>query len=335
MSQSFETSQSAKGNPAQETEKFRHPDITAKGEPRASVPLVALETLWINTGSLCNITCRHCFMESSPRNDSLAYVTLEEARALYDEIAQLRLPTRQIGFTGGEPFLNRDFLPMVAEALARGFSVLILTNAMRPLQRPRVQAGLMELKERFGDRLALRVSLDHYTQARHESERGVGSWAMTVAGIDWLVAHGFSVAIAGRTRWGEPETATREGYAQLFAERGWPLTARDPAQLVLFPEMDETADVPEITTACWGILGVRPDAMMCATSRMVVKRKGADHLTVLPCTLLPYAAAFEMGHSLAEAAKAHGGMFHKGAVKLCHPHCAKFCVLGGGSCSIA
>jgi len=26
-------------------------------------------------------------------------------------------------------------------------------------------------------------------------------------------------------------------------------------------------------------------------------------------------------------------MFDNGAVKLCHPHCAKFCVLGGGSCS--
>jgi hypothetical protein len=26
-------------------------------------------------------------------------------------------------------------------------------------------------------------------------------------------------------------------------------------------------------------------------------------------------------------------MFEHGAVKLCHPHCAKFCVLGGGSCS--
>jgi len=26
-------------------------------------------------------------------------------------------------------------------------------------------------------------------------------------------------------------------------------------------------------------------------------------------------------------------MFAGGAVKLCHPNCSKFCVLGGGSCS--
>jgi hypothetical protein len=73
--------------------------------------------------------------------------------------------------------------------------------------------------------------------------------------------------------------------------------------------------------------------MMCATSRMVVKRRGAARPVVLPCTLLPYDEAFEMGATFAEAAAADGGMFDKGAVRLCHPNCAKFCVLGGGSCS--
>jgi hypothetical protein len=82
--------------------------------------------------------------------------------------------------------------------------------------------------------------------------------------------------------------------------------------------------VPEITDACWGILHVNPDAMMCATSRMVVKRKGADHPSVAACTLLPYDEAFDLGPTLASAS---------GTVKLNHPNCAKFCVLGGGSCS--
>ena len=91
--------------------------------------------------------------------------------------------------------------------------------------------------------------------------------------------------------------------------------------------------VPEITTACWGILKKSPSHMMCATSRMVVKRKGAERPQVLPCTLLPYDERFEMGPTLAGAARADGGMFEQGAVRLCHPHCAKFCVLGGGSCS--
>ena len=98
------------------------------------------------------------------------------------------------------------------------------------------------------------------------------------------------------------------------------------SQLVLFPEMDSSVDVPEITTACWDLLDVAPTAMMCASSRMVVHRKGEDRAKVVACTLLPYDVGFELGDSLAAAA---------GDVRLNHPHCAKFCVLGGGSCSVA
>jgi hypothetical protein len=167
----------------------------------------------------------------------------------------------------------------------------------------------------------------------HETERGPRTWGVTLDGIDWLAAKGFSLAIAGRTCWGESEAEARAGYARLFAGRRWPVDAKDHGRLVLFPEMDGGHDVPEITTACWGILKKSPSQMMCATSRMIVKRKDADGPVVLPCTLLPYDTAFEMGSTLAEAGAADGGMFKHGAVKLCHPHCAKFCVLGGGSCS--
>ena len=167
----------------------------------------------------------------------------------------------------------------------------------------------------------------------HETERGPRTWDVTLEGIDWLAENGFGLAIAGRTCWGESEAEARAGYARLFAERHWPVDAQDHGQLTLFPEMDGGHEVPEITTACWGILKKSPSQMMCASSRMVVKRKDAEGPVVLPCTLLPYDAAFEMGSTLAEAARADGGMFKQGAVKLCHPHCAKFCVLGGGSCS--
>jgi hypothetical protein len=314
--------------------KFSDPDWTAAGEPRASVRLEALRTLWINTGSLCNIECRNCYIESSPLNDRLLYITRAEVSAFLDEIAREKLPTREIGFTGGEPFLNPDIIAMLGDALARGHSVLVLTNAMQPMQRPRVLAGLLALREAHGNRLLMRVSLDHYGKTLHEEERGADTYDKTIDGIDWLSRNGFALALAGRTYWGESEASLRAGYGRLAAMRGWPIDANDRAQLVLFPEMDESADVPEITTACWAILHKSPNEVMCASSRMVVKRKGAARPVVLPCTLLPYDPAFEMGATLAEAARADGGMFDRGAVKLCHPHCAKFCVLGGGSCSI-
>ena len=313
--------------------KFADPDRTAKGERRAHVALQALRTLWINTGSLCNITCRNCYIESSPENDRLAYITRAEAARYLDEIARDKWPVTEIGFTGGEPFMNPDILGMIEDALARGFSVLVLTNAMQPMLRPRIRDGLLRLRDAYGGELTIRVSLDHYAKALHEEERGPDTFGKTLEGIDWLAREGFSLALAGRTCWGESEGNARIGYAALIASRGWPVDARDPLSLVLFPEMDARADVPEITESCWGILGKSPSDVMCASSRMVVKRKDADAPVVMPCTLLPYDPAFAMGTTLAEAAEVDGGMFDRGAVKLCHPHCAKFCVLGGGACS--
>ena len=314
-------------------QKFQDPDWTAKGEARAAVPLVKLDTLWFNTGTLCNIECLNCYIESGPKNDRLEYIGAVEARAYLDEIARLDLGTREIGFTGGEPFMNPDMLEMLEDALSRGFEVLVLTNAMQPMQRKRVKAGLLELQATYGDRLVLRVSVDHFTERLHEIERGGNTWDTTLKGLDWLASNGFRIAIAGRTCWNETEESARAGYAQLIQSHGWPIDAQDPSQLLLLPEMDVTADVPEITTRCWSILGLHPSEIMCATSRMVVKRKGASRPMVLPCTLLPYDPAFEMGPTLTEASEADGGMFTEGAVKLCHPHCAKFCVLGGGNCA--
>ncbi|MDX1718357.1 MAG: radical SAM protein [Anderseniella sp.] len=313
--------------------KFRNPDLTAKGEPRAHVPLSRLDTLWINTGTLCNITCANCYIESSPTNDRLEYIRLSELEALLDEIETLKLATREIAFTGGEPSMNPDMTAMMRAALERGHEVLVLTNAMQPMQRPRVKADLQTLLDEHGGRITLRVSLDHHSKDLHETERGADTWDKALAGMDWLNAQGFRIAIAGRTCWNETEAQSRAGYADLIARRGWRIDPADPGQLVLFPEMNEREDVPEITTACWDILGKRPDQQMCATSRMVVKRKGAAQPAIVPCTLLPYDEAFEMGATLAASLQADGGNFSCGAVKLNHPHCAKFCVLGGASCS--
>ena len=176
----------------------------------------------------------------------------------------------------------------------------------------------------FGEKLIVRVSLDHYRSALHEEERGQKTWAPTLKGLRWLSHAGIKVHVAGRTRWGGDDAELRAGFAELFAEQHVEVDAQSPTELVLFPEMDMAADVPEITTECWGILGVDPKAVMCASSRMVIKRSGAAQPVVVSCTLIPYDARFEMGATLAESL---------GSVALNHPHCAKFCVLGGGSCT--
>lgn len=310
--------------PVQLLDKFSDPLVTADGQTRASVALTGATTLWFNTGTLCNIECVNCYIESSPSNDRLSYLTVQDVELFLDQISQQNWPVREIGFTGGEPFMNPAMIDILRASLRRGYRVLILTNAMKPMMRKRVQAGLIELLANYGDLLTFRVSIDHPDQANNDAIRGDGSFADTLSGMKWLRDQGARMHVAGRSLWDETDAQSRAGFAAFFNAHRFDINADDPGQTVLFPEMDETVDVPEITESCWGILNKSPDSVMCASSRMVVKRRGADKPVVLACTLLPYDQGFEMGETLAEA---------EAPVRLNHRHCAKFCVLGGASCS--
>jgi len=303
-------------------EKFCNPDTTLKGEQRAVVALTRLRTLWFNTGSLCNITCKNCYMDSSPTNDQLAYLSAGDVDSYLDEVSSEDWPVEEIAFTGGEPFMNPDLPKMIEQSLVQGYRVLVLTNAMKPLQHK--HAKLLEIRQRHGDALTLRVSIDHYTRERHEDIRGDKTWQPMIENLRWLAKNDFKLTVAGRTVWGEGENEARAGYADLFKREGISIDASNQAALVLFPEMDESNAVPEITVHCCDILGVNPEFIMCSASRMVIKRKGANAPVVTPCTLRPYDPQFELGTRLSDSAR---------AVKLNHPHCARFCVLGGASCS--
>ena len=60
------------------------------------------------------------------------------------------------------------------------------------------------------------------------------------------------MAVAGRTVW--DVTDARARVFDPLSGKGFDIDAHAPAETVLFPEMTGTLDVPEITTACWGIL---------------------------------------------------------------------------------
>src|SRR5499427_2708043 len=99
--------------------KFRDPFVTAKGERRAQVALKSLDTLWFNTGTLCNLTCQHCYIEPSPKNDRLVYLTAAEVAEYLYEIESCDFGTSLIGFTGGEPFMNPSLPAMLEDFLSR------------------------------------------------------------------------------------------------------------------------------------------------------------------------------------------------------------------------
>jgi sulfatase maturation enzyme AslB (radical SAM superfamily) len=302
--------------------KFQDPLITAKGEVRASVDLIALKTLWFNTGSLCNLACDNCYIESSPKNDRLAFITEDDVAKFLVEVREQKHPVELIGFTGGEPFANPHMVAILEKTLQEGFEVLVLTNAYKAIKRS--YESLVSLQRQFGTKIKIRVSLDHYLRDRHESERGKGTFQETLYAIKWLVDNNIHTSIAGRSLMKEPMDLSLKGYQYLLDFQGIDLKLELGQNIVIFPEMDQKQDVPEISERCWSLLNKKPSDQMCSSERMIVKKKNHSGLTVMPCTLLAYDEQFELGSTLSNAVR---------SVHLNHRFCAEFCVLGGASCS--
>ena len=298
--------------------KFSNKQYTISGEKRAYVNFNGLKTLWFNTGTLCNLSCKDCYIESSPRNDRLLYLSHEDVCKYLNEIETSNINCKSIGITGGEPFMNKDIIKIISTCLNKDRELLILTNAMQPLQNKKCM--LLNFQE--NNNLKFRISLDHYTKEKHEKIRGKNSWDKTINGVIWLHNNNFNISIASRSLY-ENEKLLRKGYKNLFEQLNLNLDVCNNNDLVLFPEMNNLTDTPEITTACWSLLGVNPNNLMCSNSRMIVKRKENNKTHVVSCTLLPYTKEFDYGENLNNSFK---------TTYLNHPYCSKFCVLGGANC---
>lgn len=300
-------------------QKFENKNLTADNKTRAFIESKKLKTLWFNTGTLCNLTCKNCYIESSPKNDRLAYLSFDEFKVFVNESIQNEMGTEEIGFTGGEPFMNKDILKMIKYSLDNGFKTLVLTNAMKPMMNNKKNLNKLNHLN-----LSIRVSIDHYNKDKHEQIRGPNSWEPMIEGLKWLSENKFNYCLATRLMWDEDEETTRKNFKKFIDQYQLILDVENKSQLVTFAEMDEKQDTPEITTECWDILNKNPDTIMCSNSRMIVKKKGDENPSVIACTLLPYKQEFDLGDTLKESMK---------KIYLNHPHCSKFCVLGGSSCS--
>ena len=299
--------------------KFNNLTLTANGKARAFIAAKQLKTLWFNTGTLCNLTCKNCYIESSPTNDRLSYLSFDEYLNFIDEAKEQSFNLTEIGFTGGEPFLNKDFPKMLNHAAQQNVDVLVLTNAMKPMLNKKSE--LLNIPK---ERLTFRVSIDHVNPKKHEAIRGQNSYEPMIEGLEWLRDNHFKLSLATRLMWDESEAQTRTNFKAFILKHDLPIDADSSKDLVTFTEMDVKQDTPEITTECWTILNKNPESIMCSSSRMIVKKKGNEKPSVIACTLLPYDEAFDLGSNLKQSMQ---------KIYLNHPHCSKFCVLGGSSCS--
>src|SRR5690606_15366216 len=115
--------------------KFSDMFKTLDGSERAYVDPIGFKTIWFNTGSRCNLSCEHCYIESNPTNDNLAFITEKDVENYLIEIRQEHYNVNLIGLTGGEPFINPAIIKVIEKILLHNFDVLILTNAFKGIER--------------------------------------------------------------------------------------------------------------------------------------------------------------------------------------------------------
>lgn len=299
---------------------FLNKNFTSEGKPRAYVKLKKIENLWFNTGTLCNLKCNDCYIESSPTNKNLQYINLKEVKKYIKEIKDNNFGTKYVGLTGGEPFMNPFILDILDYLLKQKLKVLVLSNGMRPIKLK--FENLLNLPNK--NNLTIRISVDHYKKNYHEAIRGFNTWKQLINNIIWLNNKGFNLNIASKLHKNETEESLRNGFDKLFKKNQLRINAFDKSQLTVFPVMNFKNNATEITQDCWKILNKNPENIMCSNSRMIVKRKNEIDTKVLSCTLITKDKEFELGKDLASSEK---------KVFLNHPFCSQFCVLGNSSCS--
>jgi uncharacterized Fe-S cluster-containing radical SAM superfamily protein/predicted phosphodiesterase len=225
------------------------PDEAPTGRP--VVPLFGSELfparLWIYTNFDCNLACSYCSVASSPQAHRRR-LGRERFAALVDEAVAAGVS--EVYVTGGEPFLERDLVDMLLYALER-LEVVCLTNGM--LYRGHRRQELERLAGRPG--LTLQTSLDG-SEAAHDAQRGRGTWARALEGVDVARSLGLPVRV------GMTETAANAGQGAslrtVLADHGVapeqvavrPLVARGHSADGVV--VDQEGTVPELTVAADG-----------------------------------------------------------------------------------
>jgi molybdenum cofactor biosynthesis enzyme MoaA len=267
------------------------------------VPLLALDTLWLQVaGTVCNITCTHCFISCSPKNHSHEMMSLEEVEQRLAEAEPLGV--REYYFTGGEPFMNRDLLPILEATLRQG-PASVLTNGM--LLRKEVCARLRALMDQSEYSLDLRVSLDGFDRESHDAIRGPGVWERVMIGLRNLGEVGINPVITvteAAEGVGSAEGRTR--FLELIRSFGFD----KPRLKVLALFRIGAEEGRSRAYADWERLSAKSmseadaSVLQCSSCRMVTS-KG-----VYVCPILIESADARMGDSIAETLRpfplAHG-----------------------------
>ena len=270
------------------------------------VPFLALDTVWFQVaGTICNLRCTHCFISCAPDNHSHGMMRLEEVRRhLQDAV---RLGVKDYYFTGGEPLMNRELFPMLAETLEVG-PATVLTNGLL-LDQGRV-ARLRALSDGTPYSLDLRISLDGTDRATHDGIRGPGTFDRALEGALRLASAGLNPVITVtvvRPQDGSPEA--RAEFLALLRRAG---LERPRLKLLSMFHLGREAERSRAYESWETLRGtsLSPEsaqALQCSSSRMITDRG------VYVCPILIEEPSALMGAGLQETLKpfplAHAACF--------------------------
>jgi sulfatase maturation enzyme AslB (radical SAM superfamily) len=292
-------------------------DVTPAGERRGYIEPYALREVWFHTGTACNLACPFCLEGSKPGDGRLGRITLADAKPFVDEA--VALGAEQLSFTGGEPFVVKDFVNILRYA-SQLLPCLVLTNGTAPVLKRLRQIATLRAQPQP---IAFRVSIDYPDRERHDAGRGIGTFEQSWAALEELHALGFKVSIARQIEKGEDAAAVADAYAGLLEEHELPRAT----PLVGFPDFllpGAHPVVPSITEHCMTTYQTADTrrAFMCAFSKMVVKKDG--RMRVYACTLVDDDPAYDLGGTLRES-------LHR-RITLQHHRCYS-CFAYGSSCS--
>lgn len=290
---------------------------TPLGDPRGYIQPHALRELWFHTGTACNLACPFCLEGSKPGDGRLERVTLADVKPLIDEAVALGV--EQFSFTGGEPFVVKQFVEILR--YASGFRpCLVLTNGTDAVLKRLHQIATLRGQPHP---IAFRVSIDYPDEARHDAGRGAGNFAKSWQALERLHGLGFKVSIARQMEHGERTPEVEAAFRALLERRGLAPTTT----LVSFPDFGapgESRAVPYVTEHCmttYQTEQTRRD-FMCAFSKMAVKKGG--RMRIYACTLVDDDEDYDLGGSLAESLPKRVMMRH---------HRCYSCFKYGSSCS--
>jgi MoaA/NifB/PqqE/SkfB family radical SAM enzyme len=193
-----------------------------------SVPLTSLDQLWFQVaGTVCNLRCKHCFISCSPDNHSLWFISRSQVRAALEE--SIALGVKEYYFTGGEPFMHRDMVQILGDALTLGPATVITNGTL--LTPRRIEALAAAAMESIFS-LEFTVSIDGATAEANDSIRGRGTFVRAMTGVGMLVAAGFLPVVTAMQSWpDELHEQVLAQFAEALADHGY----RRPRIRILAP----------------------------------------------------------------------------------------------------